>query len=375
MSAEYRSWVEVSIRQICANYRAIRSAVAPAVEVAAVVKSEAYGHGAVEVSHALEAEGAHWFAVSTAEEGAELRRASIAAEILVMADGLRSAWPALVEYRLTPVVPVLEHLRELDAYAAAHGVTLTYHLKIDSGMGRFGTRDDAAAIAAAIRAASHLKLGGIMSHFAAPGDFASDQAAQQSRAFAALYAELARLGIDPPLRHIASSHAIAYGRVEGFHNLVRAGLALYGYLAPATGPAPPSAFKVKPALTWKVTVLATKDVPAGAPIGYNGLFTAPEPMRIAILGAGYADGVPHRLSNRGHAIAAGRLVPFLGAVSMDVTTIDVTHCPEIVAGSAVTLLGSEGGVSVDAADIAAIAGTIPYDVLCGIRTRVRRVYP
>src|SRR5262249_51243744 len=156
-------------------------------------------------------------------------------------------------------------------------------------------------------------------------------------------------------------------------NLVRPGHAIYGYVSPARG-APPKALHVSPALTWKVTVLEVKDIEAGALIGYGGIHRASKPMRIAILAAGYADGIPHRLGNRGKVIAAGKLVPIIGAVSMDLTTIDISGCPKMRGGDAVTLLGSEGDASIDAQQIARWAGTISYSVLCGIHARVKRVY-
>jgi len=131
---------------------------------------------------------------------------------------------------------------------------------------------------------------------------------------------------------------------------------------------------VRPALTWKATVLAVKDLEAGALVGYGGIHRATRPMRIAVLAAGYADGIPHRLSNRGHVIAKGKLAPIIGAVSMDLTTIDITASPELRVGDAVTLLGSEGNVSIDAQQMARVAGTISYGVLCGISARVKRVY-
>jgi alanine racemase len=154
---------------------------------------------------------------------------------------------------------------------------------------------------------------------------------------------------------------------------VRPGHAIYGYVSPARG-APRSALNVAPALTWKVTVLEVKDVEAGAQIGYGGIHRAARPMRIAVLAAGYADGIPHRLGNRGQVIVKGKLAPVVGAVSMDLTTIDVTGCPDLKTGDAVTLLGSEGGVSINAQQMAKWAGTISYAVLCGIHARVKRVY-
>jgi alanine racemase len=173
---------------------------------------------------------------------------------------------------------------------------------------------------------------------------------------------------------MASTGAIAYGRRNTWHQMVRPGHAVYGYTSPARGEAPGNLLKVEPAMIWKAAVLTVKDVAEGALIGYGGMFQAPRRMRIAILAVGYADGLPHRLSNRGKVIACGRLVPILGAVSMDVTTIDVSEVPQLRAGDSVTLMGSDGGVKIDAQQIARLAGTISYSVLCGISSRVKRVY-
>jgi alanine racemase len=156
--------------------------------------------------------------------------------------------------------------------------------------------------------------------------------------------------------------------------VVRAGLSLYGYVSPSSGEAPTAILDVKPALTWKARVLEVKEVPAGTPVGYSATYRTPRPMRIAIVAAGYADGVFRQLSNRGRVIAGGKLAPILGIVSMDLTTIDASEVPSLNRGDEVTLLGAEGGVTLDAEQIAAAAGTISYDILCSIGTRVRRVY-
>ena len=154
---------------------------------------------------------------------------------------------------------------------------------------------------------------------------------------------------------------------------MRPGHAIYGYVSAAKGVAK-AKMEVRPALSWKATVLATNRVPAGARIGYGGIHTAERPMRIAVLAAGYADGIPHRLGNRGQVIVNGKFAPIVGAVSMDLTTIDVTECPEVKVGDAVMLLGEEGDVSINAQQMARMAGTISYSVLCGINPRVKRVY-
>lgn len=370
----YRSWVEISRAQIAQNYRSVREAVGPGVEIAAVVKADAYGHGAIEVSRVLEAEGAAWLAVSSVEEGVALREAGIRARILVMADSLPFTRPALVEYGLTPVVHSLEELPELDRFAAAHEAPLKFHLKIDSGMGRLGTRAAAPQIAAAVRAAAHLDLEGLMTHFASAADYTTARSDKQVRTFSRLSADLHALGVKPAYRHMSNTTAIAYGRREAWHNMVRPGHALYGYLSSVRGQAPPRVLEVAPALTWKARILAVKELPEGTLVGYGGMFRTARPTRIAILAVGYADGLSHRLSNRGHVIAGGKLVPILGAVSMDVATIDATDCPGLAPGGCVTLLGSEGGASINAQEMARMAGTISYDVLCGIRTRVKRVY-
>ncbi len=373
-AAPYRSWVEISRRRIAENYRAVRAAVGPGVETVCVVKADAYGHGAVEVSRTLEAEGAWWLAVSSAEEGVALRQAGIAARILVMADCQPFARPALIESGLTPVILSLDDLSAMESFAAGRGVRLAYHLKVDTGMGRLGTLAGAREIAAAVRAAGHLDLEGLMSHLASSADYTKAQTEQQNRTFDGLCRALAEEGIAPRFRHISSTNAIAYGRRDAWYNMVRPGHLLYGYFAGARGAAPQRVLDVEPALAWKASVLEAKNVPEGALIGYGGMFRAPHAMRIGVLAVGYADGLSHRLSNRGHAIAGGRLAPILGAVSMDLTTIDLTECPSIGAGDAVTLLGSEGEASINAQQMARTAGTISYDILCGIRTRVKRLY-
>ncbi len=371
----YRSWVEISLAQIASNFHAIQAVVGPAVEVMPVVKADAYRHGAVEVSRTLEREGAHWLAVSNVEEGALLRDAGIQSRILVMADFLPAERQGLLDYGLTPVLHSLEDIASWDLLAGSRGVPAKYHLKIDSGMGRLGTRAGAPEIKSSVERARHVSLEGLMTHFATAADYLGTQTLEQIGAFDRLCSELAALGIAPRYVHMSSTIPVAYGRQNAWKQMVRPGHGIYGYVSPVSkGQAPERRLQVKPALTWKTMVLAVKDLPEGALVGYGGIFRAPHAMRIAVLSAGYADGIPHRLSNRGRVIAGGKLAPIIGAVSMDVTTIDVTACPGIQVGHAVTLLGSEGNVSIDAQQIARTAGTISYSVLCGISARVKRLY-
>lgn len=362
-TAGMRSWVEVSLGTIRANYRAVKSVVGEQAEIMPVVKADAYRHGAVQVSQALEAEGAPWLAVSNVEEGVALRQAGIRTRILVMADFLPADRAALTEFALTPVIHSLGDVPQ------AQGA---YHLKIDSGMGRLGTRAPAPEVVQAV-AAGPGRLEGLMTHFASAANYTSPQTSQQIDRFESVLAALKAAGLAPRYVHSSATIPVAYGRREAWGNLVRPGHAIYGYVS-ASRPALPAVLAVKPALTWKAAVLAVKDVEEGALIGYGGIHRAEKPMRIAVLAAGYADGIPHRLSNKGSVIAKGKIVPMIGAVSMDLTTIDVTAAPELKTGDAVTLLGEEGAVRIDAQQIARIAGTISYSVLCGIHARVKRIF-
>ncbi|MGA2714764.1 MAG: alanine racemase [Bryobacteraceae bacterium] len=386
MLQSVRCYVEISRSQIAANYRAVRDAVAPGAQIMGVVKANAYGHGAVEVARILCAEGAKWLAVTSVEEGIALRKAGINCRILVMAGVMQWEHEALREFRLTPVAHSLDDLRRFDVAMAPSGQgsgtqsgefparPVDVHLKIDTGMNRLGTCASAPEIAEAVSSLRNVRVEGLLSHFASAADFSSEQTEAQIRVFGEMWSSLARHGVRPALMHFASTNAIAYPRRDAWLSLVRPGHAIYGYVSPARGPAPPPVLAVKPVLSWRTRIIAVKDVPAGSKVGYGGSFTASSPMRLAVLAAGYADGVPHRLSNRGKVIAGGRFAPIVGTVSMDLTTIDITQSPHLNPGDAVTLLGREGDVSLDAQQMARTAGTISYNVLCGISARVSRFY-
>ena len=375
VSAPFRSYVLVSRDQIARNFLNVRSVVGPAVEVCAVVKADAYGHGAIEVSRVLVENGAKWLAVSSVDEGVNLRCGGILhPRILVMGGYLSYEGDAIAEHDLTPVAHSLDQVRELDDLARTSGKPLRYHLKLDSGMGRLGTRAGSAEIAAVIRESRHACLEGLMTHFASAADYTTDQTEVQLAYFHRVSAELKAAGVQPACLHTSSTNAIGYGRTEGWHNMVRAGHALYGYVSPARGDAPSQRLAVQPALTWKAKILAVKEISEGTLVGYGGMFRAPRAMRIGIIGAGYADGVFHRLSNRGKVIADGKVTPILGAISMDLTTIDLSHTAALSPGADVTLLGEEGESRLDAQQIARVAGTISYNILCSISARVRRVY-
>jgi alanine racemase len=241
-------------------------------------------------------------------------------------------------------------------------------------MGRLGVSPDPSRIVSAVANAKHVDFEGLMTHFASAANYESAQTEHQMKVFDSIAGALEQAGLKPGLLHSSSTIPVAYGRRAAWRSMVRPGHAVYGYVSPARGPAPSGLLTVKPALSWRATVLSVKDLPAGALIGYGGMFRAPRPLRVAVVAVGYADGIPHRLSNRGSVIVKGKIVPMLGAVSMDLTTVDVSQVPNVAVGDAVTLLGSEGDVSIDAQQIAKWAGTISYSVLCGIHARVKRIY-
>lgn len=335
-----RCWVEVSLERIAANFRAIREA-APGVTIMPVVKANAYGHGMIPVASALAAEGASWFAVSSFEEGLELREAGIRARILVMAD---TGFHPKTHAGLTPVVHSLDEIPDAP-----------YHLKIDTGMRRLGVVATPEEIARRVRGT---QLEGLMTHFASSADFTSNQTETQLRTFKDVIESLDRR---PTWVHAASGNPLHFGMRDAWFNLARPGLSLYGYVSRPKGVPPARLLNVQPALEWKAKVLAVKDAAAGERIGYGGTFTARRAMRIAVLGVGYADGLSRRLSNKSQ---------FVGAISMDVSTIDVSETPGIRPGDDIVLLGEH----YDAREMARDAGTIAYSVLAGLGARVKRIY-
>jgi alanine racemase len=213
-----------------------------------------------------------------------------------------------------------------------------------------------------------------MTHFASVADFTTGQTEEQTRCFFDVVEGLRQAGVQARYVHLSSTGGIAYRPREAWGNMVRPGHGIYGYVSPPRGSGANPNIRVKPVMSWKAAVLTVKEIPRDAHVGYGGMFSAADPMRIAVLAVGYADGIPHRLSNRGRVIVCGKYAPILGAVSMDLTTVDVTHCPDVKIGQAVTILGTEGALTIDAQEMARQAGTISYSVLCGISSRVKRVY-
>jgi alanine racemase len=364
-----RTYARIDRRILQENYQNIQRAVGPEVAVLAVVKADAYGHGAVEVARALAETGARNFAVAYLGEGVRLREAGIAGDIVVLGGPEAGEEPCFRTQRLTPFLHTPEQLCAWEREAAASGARLGCHLEIDSGMNRLGLPADAATLAEWIAAAPHVEIEGLATHLASAEDFQSGQAEQQRERFLAAAAGLRERGIRFARMHIANSAAIAY-RPAWSSDMVRPGLALYGYLCPASGPAPAARIAVRPALAWKASILAVRDAAPGARLGYQGTFTARNPMRLAVISAGYGDGLSRQMSNGGTVLVRGLRQPIVGLVSMEVTIVDVTSVEGIEAGEEVTLIGP----GLDAWEMARQCGSIAYEALCGISSRVPRLY-
>ena len=339
-------------------------------KVLAVVKAQAYGHGAVPVARRLLDLGADMLGVALVEEGRELRGAGIEAPVLVMGAVFPEQAEELVRLRLTPAVASLAVARALSGAAQRQGTLAAAHVKIDTGMGRIGLAPEAAAdfIAEAARLKG-VRIEGLMTHFA-DADLRDKQfAAGQVDRFEGLIAALEGRGLSVPVRHAANSAALLdYGRA--LFTMVRPGIMLYGY-DPLEGTC---GADLRPVLSLVTRIAFLKRVPAGTPVSYGRTFITGRESLIATVPIGYADGYSRGLSNRGEALVQGKRAPVAGRVCMDMTMLDVTDVPGVREGDETILIGSQGGERITADDVAARTGTISYEVLCAIGSRVPRVY-
>jgi alanine racemase len=335
--------------------------------VYAVLKADAYGHGAEAVARRLAREGADRFAVAQTEEGVRLRRAGVGGEVLVLSDAEAPDLPLLRAYALTPALYSAGQLRDLAAASAKFDPPIGAHLELDTGMGRAGLRpEDLEAAIETLRAASGLRIVGTFANLSSADDATSPATARQVERLRAGAARLSAEKIGPGLVHAANSAAIL-GHESAWLDAVRPGLALYG-IAPRPGAAQPA---LRPALSIETEVLAVRKLPAGTPIGYGGRFVTARESTIAVLPIGYADGYRRSFSGTASVLLRGRPALVVGAVSMDVTLVDATGL-SVERGDRAVCLGTQEGASVSAWDLALAAGTIPYEILCGFGPRVAR---
>ena len=380
----------VDLGALQANLRAIREFLAdslpvgsPSPDVLAVVKANAYGHGAARVGLALEQAGATMLACADIEEGIVLRRAGVRVPVLVFGALSVSDLDGLFEFALTPTISTPSAARAVQAAAARHRVTLGYHLKIDTGMNRLGFRhDNLRRTLPELFASANLRLDAVYTHFASadvPESPLFDQQRQNYDAALAVVDDLLCHGAAgessvarrPYLRHAANSAAtLRDSRV--WYDIVRPGLLLYGIVPPPLA----STIRLQPVMSLTSRIVAVKGLRPGEGVGYGWRFTADSPRTIAVVPAGYADGLDTRLSGRGQVLVRGKRVPVVGAVSMDMITIDVTGL-EVEPGDEVVILGKQGDESwqqIDARELGAAVGMIPWEVLCRLGSRIERIF-
>ena len=370
--ANYRSIVAYLSREAELNRSAKRGPASPP-GIIAVVKANAYGHGAVRVARALEEAGAAWLAVADIEEGKELREAGTRARILVFGALSVSDLGGIFEYDLTPTIASPSAGRALQAAAQARGARARYHLKIDTGMHRLGFRhENLRWTLPELLASPNLEMEGVYTHFATADEPEHPLFEQQRAAFEAASATLQELGARPSLRHAANSAALLRdSRV--WYDLVRPGLLLHGVVPPPLA----TTLALQPVMSLTSRVVAVKGIRAGETVGYGARFTPDRPMTLAVIPAGYADGLDRRLEGRGSVLIRGRRARLVGAVSMDMLTADVTDIADVNPGDEVVFLGSQGDEpqqTLDAREMASAVSTIPYEILCRLGARVHRLY-
>jgi alanine racemase len=374
------TWAQVSLENLRYNFGAVQRHIGAGITVCAVVKADAYGHGAVECARALEEEGARWLGVTSLDEAIPLRDAGIRTRLLLMTGFWRGEEEEIIRLQLTPTVWEPGQVELLEKAAAGLGLPrLPVHLKVDTGMGRLGVDpEDLYQVASALKASSHLLLEGLSTHLASSEVLDAPSVNDQLQKFEQVRSLLRNEGFDLPLVHVANTGAVI-SKQESWNTMVRPGIALYGYYLPferAGREVSGSKLRlgVKPVLTWKTRILSLRDVRANQALGYGGTYVTKAPARIAVLPVGYADGLNRALSSRGRVIVREHYAPIVGRISMDLTLADVTGLPGVSVGDEVVLLGALDGLSVDAREHAELANTNVYEILCAISKRVPRKY-
>lgn len=359
-------WAEIDLDALAHNVRVLAERAAPA-KLYAVVKANAYGHGAVAVGAAALEAGAAGLGVVCVDEGEELRRAGIAAPVLIVGYTQAAEAERIVDLRLTPTVCSMQAALALSRFASDRGVTQRIHVELESGLNRHGLPlEELVAFAEHVRALPGIEVEGLFTHFAA----AEERETAFTRAqYDALLDASARLPWIP-VRHCSASASVL-GAPEMALDMVRAGIAVYGY-EPAPGIA--AGVELRRVLMLKSRVARIIDVQPGATVGYGRTWTASRPSTIALIMCGYADGYRRALSNRAHVLIRGRRAPIAGRIAMDMCMADVTDIAGVAPDDEAVIIGEQGGERVDADELAALADTISWEILAGITARVPRVY-
>ena len=368
-----RAWVEIDLAALAHNVRTLKAFIAPRTKLMAVVKADAYGHGAITVARTALANGADCLAIATLAEGVELRQTGIEAPIIIL--GAINAVEDIKAVAAWELEPTICNDRQASAFNAALttvGKTLSVHLKLDTGMSRLGTNwQEAVPFVQLVRSLSNLKIASIYSHFATADESDRTMMDLQHQRFKDAIAEIKAItSFVPPQLHIANSAATLSDRAYHY-DIARVGLALYGlYPAPHLS----QAIDLKPVLQLKAKVTQVKTIPAGEGVSYGRKFIAERDTKVAVVGIGYADGVPRNLSNRLQAIVRGQLVPQIGSITMDQLMLKVDNLPDLQPGEVVTLIGEQNNLKITADDWANKLDTISWEILCSFKHRLPRIF-
>ena len=363
----YNNYLTVDLDILQENFRIIKKLAG--VPVMAVIKADAYGHGAVMAAKCLNAE---FYGVSSVSEALELRRAGIAQPILILGHTPVCGYPQLVAQNIRLTIFSLEDAEALSKAAVELGVTAYVHIAVDTGMSRIGFQvtEEAADVCKQIVGLPNLDCEGIFSHFATSDEQDLSRAKAQEEAFVRFCAMLERRGICPPIKHLDNSAGII--NFAGHYHMVRAGIILYGQ-EPSIH-VPIRELGLRPAMSWHSRIAHIKTLEPGRQVSYGGDFTTTRPTRVATIPVGYGDGYRRSLSNRFHVLIRGHKAPILGRVCMDQLIVDVTDIPNVTQQDIVTLLGQNGDLTITASEMGQAAGSFNYEVICAITRRVPRVY-
>ncbi|MCC6442336.1 MAG: alanine racemase [Armatimonadetes bacterium] len=365
-----RAWLEIDRAALRCNVQAIRSLIPPHTDIIAIVKADAYGHGAVQCCEALREADVSRFAVAALDEALKLREAFPDIRILILGGLIPEAAPYLVRHRLDAMISSRAMAEALSGEAVRQSRNACVHLKVDTGMGRIGIMpDEAAKFVQTLKHMPGLRLEGLATHFAT-SDCDLDYARIQLAAFRKVVESLKRVNCLPPLIHAANSAAVL-ALPDAHFTAVRPGLLVCG-VPPYKGAAMPSG--TRPVLAWKTRLSLVREMPAGRTISYGCTYRLERPSRVAVLPVGYADGFPRSLSSRGIVLVCGRRAPVLGRVCMDQCMVDVTDIPDTAPGDEAALLGRQGEAEITVNDLAEMAGTIHHEILSRLGRRMPRVY-
>ena len=363
------NYVKIDLDTIAANFDAVLAKAG--VPVMAVVKADAYGHGAVQVARLLQDRCA-FFGVSSMLEALELRQAGLTAPILILGRMPISAIPYAVRENVRPTICHYEDAVALSQEAARQGKVAPLHLAVDTGMGRIGFQPtaEAADICAAIAKLPNIAVEGLFSHFATADCADLTRAREQAAKFDAFDAMLKARGVEVPIRHLDNSAGLM--NFPNHYEMVRSGIVTYGMYP--SDEVSPALLPLKPALQWLSRVTHVKTLPAGSPISYGGIFVTSRPTIVATVPVGYADGYRRSLTSKFHVLIHGKKAPILGRICMDQLMVDVTDIPDVKLDDRVTLVGTDGDETITMEAIAAAADSFNYEFVCGISRRVPRIY-